>query len=152
MFVDERSIDERVVRWRIPRRPSAGHPFARLVWLVGFEMSAYQDVADADRQVLVVDYKRLCTDPQFEFRRLVTNLELVWRSRDEGLETPSVLDVDDQRGSGRRPVAHTAPARLSPEQASLARNLLRSSRSRVTTTTSSRPPPPPAGNTRRPSG
>ena len=25
VFVDERSIDERVVRWRIPRRPSAGH-------------------------------------------------------------------------------------------------------------------------------
>lgn len=122
--LDARSVDERFARWRIPRRPLPGHAFARLVWLVGFEMSAYQEVADAHRDVQVVDYKRLCTHTDFELRRLLTNLELVWRSGDEQVPPPDARDVVDEAGSGARSMAPTVPPYLSPEQVSLARRLL----------------------------
>jgi hypothetical protein len=122
--LDPRSVEERFTRWRIPRRPLPGHAFARLVWLVGFEMSAYQEVADKHPEVLVVDYKRLCTHTDFELRRLLASLELVWRSGDEQVQPPDVRDVVDEPGSNARPIAPTVPPYLSPEQVSLARRLL----------------------------
>ena len=122
--LDGPSVDERFARWRIPRRPAPGHAFARLVWLVGFEMSAYQEVADLTPDVHVVDYKRLCTQTDFELRRLLTNLELVWRSGDERIRPPDVHDVVDAPGANARPMAPTVPPHLSPEQVTLARRLL----------------------------
>jgi hypothetical protein len=122
--LDDAGVDERFARWRIPRRPLPGHAFARLVWLVGFEMSAYQEVADKHPEVHVVDYKRLATHTDFELRRLLTSLELVWRSGDERLSPPDVRDVVDEPGSNARAIAPTVPPYLSPEQVSLARRLL----------------------------
>jgi hypothetical protein len=122
--LDGPSVDERFARWRIPRRPLPGHAFARLVWLVGFEMSAYQEFADAHPEVLVVDYKRLCTHTDFELRRLLTNLELVWRSGDERVQPPDLREVGDEAGANARSLAPTVPPYLSPEQVSVARHLL----------------------------
>ena len=119
--IDARDVEERVDRWRIPQRPLTGHGFARLVWVVGFEMSAYQEVADAHHGFQIVDYRQLCTHPAFEFRRLLSDLELVWQSRDDELAAPH------PRAAGDGHAASTTPAlavHLSPEQASLARDLL----------------------------
>jgi hypothetical protein len=94
------------------------------VWLVGFEMSAYQEIADKHPEVHVVEYKRLCTHTDFELRRLLASLELVWRSGDERLQPPDVRDVVDEPGSNARAIAPTVAPYLSPEQVTLARRLL----------------------------
>jgi hypothetical protein len=86
-------------------------------------MSAHQEVADAHPEVFVVDYKRLSTNTDFELRRLLTNLELVWRG-DEHVPSPDLRDVADDPGSNARAIAPTVAPYLSPEQVSLARHLL----------------------------
>ncbi len=76
--VDGRCVDELVRRWSAPARPERGKPFEDLVWLVGFTVSAYDEVAAAHEEFRVVEHEELCASPEERFHDLVTALGLVW--------------------------------------------------------------------------
>jgi len=124
-YLDDRAVATRLERWGSPPRPSDGDRFAHFVWLAGFTISAYDEVAEAHPEFQVVDHERLCADPVPEFRRLVGAAGLEWSEDCEeylqssntpgsGFETKRVLGA--QSGTW-----HT---RLSPEQLETARHIL----------------------------
>ena len=60
--------------------PSPADVFGEVVWVAGFVMSAYQEVAEARPEIRVVEHELICADPVPEFRRLVADLGLEWTS------------------------------------------------------------------------
>ena len=94
-YLDERAVATRLERWQSPARPVDARSFAHLVWMAGFAMSAYADVASAHPEFHVVDHERLCSDPTREFQRLVTNLGLVWTD-----DCHEYLKVSNRPGTG----------------------------------------------------
>ena len=93
-YVDDRGVAPRIERWGGPERPT-NDPIASLAWFVGFEMSAYQEVADAHPEVIVVDHALLCQDPVVEFRRLVSELGFGWTA-----DCQDYLQASDTPGTG----------------------------------------------------
>jgi hypothetical protein len=124
-ILDERAASSRIERWGCPQRPASDDRFAHFVWLAGFTMSAYDEVADAHPEFEVVDHEELSADPIPQFRRLVAALRLEWSDACE-----EYLRASNTQGSGfeTRRVAGAQSgkwrARLSEDQQRVAREIL----------------------------
>jgi hypothetical protein len=123
--IDHRAVARLIRQWGGPPRPDDGAPFEDLVWLTGFTVCAYDDVATAHPEFEVVDHEHLCAEPTPHFRRLVSALDLTWTERCEqflrasntlgaGFETNRLSDF--QVGTWNR--------RLSSDQVRTARRIL----------------------------
>lgn len=124
-YVDEDAVAARVERWRCMRRPLGTDSFANLAWLVGFEMSVFDEVAAAHPEFITVDHEQLCVDPEPQLRRLVADLGLEWTDR-----CADYLRTSNAAGAGFETKRVTSAqsgkwqTRLSEEQVTVARNLL----------------------------
>jgi hypothetical protein len=124
-YVDEQSVASRLARWNAPPRPAQTDRFANFVWMAGFTMSAYDEVAAAHPEFHVVDHESLCADPVRRFRRLVMQLGLDWTD-----DCEAYLHSSNTPGTGfetKRVAAELGgnwPMHLSAEQAATARRIL----------------------------
>ena len=123
--VDDRGVRPHVERWNSPGWPADADQFLKQVWLVGFTLSAYDEIVDAHPEFHVIDHEQLCTDPLAEFKSLVGEMGLTWSTECEDYLAASNRPGDDaqtnrvaadQAGKWRRI--------LSGEQAQRARELL----------------------------
>jgi hypothetical protein len=123
--LDEPAVANCLERWGSPARPSNGDRFAHFVWLAGFTISAYDEVAEAHPEFQVVDHEQLCADPVPEFRRLASSIGLAWSD-----DCEEYLHSSNTHGTGfeTKRVAGTQSGtwrtRLSPEQVQTARQIL----------------------------
>jgi hypothetical protein len=117
--VRERYLDQ----WKVP--PPGPDPLDRAVWQLGLLTTVLEEAADRHPSWRIRVHEELCADPEGEFRRLFTDLDLAW--------SPSVVDElarGNRPGEGfslQRRTAELAEAwrtRLGPaEKAALERGL-----------------------------
>ena len=123
--VDERGVAPRLDRWQVPAFPAGGGQFEKQVWLAGFTMSAYDEVADGHPEFVVVDHEALCAAPVAEFRRLVGEVGLEWTD-----ECEAHLESSNRPGGGtttQRSASEQSGkwmTQLSGEQVRIARDIL----------------------------
>jgi hypothetical protein len=123
-YEDDRAVRPRLQRWQVSPPPRDDY-FAEMAWYVGFEMSAYQEAAEANPQIHVATHETLCADPIPEFRRLVANVGLEWSPDCEQYLQASNLPGD---GYETKRLAAEQPGkwrtRLTDDQVRVARDTL----------------------------